>query len=97
MGCPVCVVTGFLGGWLGGYFFGIHSPEKFNEKVFSAFLSASLTLITIVALKAIFNISPCQGVDPPLRKIAFVGIQTFLLGNIYSIFVNYLLTCRKVI
>lgn len=91
MVCPVCLAEGWFGGWVGGYFFGIEPPTHPGGRVLSATITASLIAITVVALKALFNISLCAGGKVTLENMACVGGKTLVMGLIYSIGVNYLL------
>ena len=88
--CPVCPTAGFAGGWIGSYF-GINPPETTNGKILSGVLTASSVLITIIALKVIFNITFCVGGTFTLENMFRVGVPALILGIIYSIAVNCLL------
>ena len=90
MACPLCPTAGWFGGWLGG-FLGINSPDIPEGKILSAVITANLIGITVIALKAIFNISLCIDGRFTLKNIALVGVKTLCMGIIYSIGVNYLL------
>lgn len=90
MVCPVCPAAGWLGGCVGGYF-GISPPKFSGGRIFSAVITANLISVTIIALKALFNISLCVGGEWNLANIARVGIKTLVMGIIYSIGVNYIL------
>ncbi len=90
MACPVCPAVGWLGGWIGGYF-GIQSPPHFEGKVFSAVITANLISLTVIALKAIFDVSLCGGGGATLGNVAKIAVKTLVMGIIYSIGVNYLL------
>jgi hypothetical protein len=90
MGCLVCPVVGWFGGWIGGYF-GIQPPKSTNGQILSAVITASLISITIIALKVLFNVSLCVGGSVNLGNVARIGIPTVIMGIIYSIGVNYLL------
>ena len=86
MACPVCPVAGWFGGWIGGYF-GVSTPEKFEGKVLSATLTASLVALTILGT----GISLCIDGKMTLDNFAVVGVKAFGLGIIYSIGVNSLI------
>lgn len=88
--CPVCPAAGFAGGWIGSYF-GINPPESTKGKILSGVLTASSVLITIIALKVIFNSTFCVGGTFTLRNMIQVGFPALILGIIYSIGVNWLL------
>lgn len=90
MACPICPAAGWVGGWFGGYL-GIHPPEHSGGRILSAVVTANLISITVIALKAIFNISLCQGGGFTLENFIRVGIKALIMGIIYSIGVNYLL------
>lgn len=90
MTCPVCPAVGWAGGWLGGYV-GINPPQSKRGKLVSAVISGTLTLITVIALKSIFNITLCKGETFTIENILRVGIPTLAMGLVYSIGVNYLL------
>lgn len=90
MVCPLCPSAGFLGGVIGGYF-GIKSPHSFGGRCLSILTTASLVSLTVIALKKMFNISPCYGMGFTPASIAVVVVQTLVLGIVYSIGVNYLL------
>ena len=90
MVCPVCPTAGWLGGWVGGYF-GVLPPKHSKGRFISAFITANLMSITIIALKKIFNVSLCKGGGWTLHNIVQVGTKALILGIIYSIGVNYLL------
>lgn len=90
MVCPVCPAAGYFGGLFGGYF-GIEPPKHPGGRIFSATITASLIGITVIALKAIFNISLCVGGTFTWANIARVGSKTLVMGMIYSIGVNYIL------
>gem|GEM_PF-5239867 len=90
MTCPLCPTAGWLGGLCGGYF-GVQPPPHFKGRLLSAFITASLTLITIIALKVFCGISFCRGGQFTLANILRVGFQTLILGMIYSIGINSLL------
>ena len=90
MACPLCPAAGWAGGWLGG-FFGINPPQHQGGRLLSAAVTASLISVTVIALKAFFNISMCAGGEFTLENIVRVVIKTLVMGIIYSIGVNYLL------
>ena len=66
-------------------------PQHPGGRLLSAVITANLITITVIALKAFFNISLCVGGAFTLQNIVRVGIKTLILGIIYSIGVNYLL------
>lgn len=86
MACPVCPVAGWFGGWIGGYF-GVSTPERFEGKVLSATLTASLIALTIFST----GISLCIDGRMTLDNFVVVGVKAFGLGVICSIGVNYLI------
>jgi hypothetical protein len=88
--CPVCPAAGWVGGSIGGYV-GVNPPQDAKGRIVSACITGTLITITIVALKLLFNISLCEGGWFTLKNIAIVGIETFVMGVIYSIVVNGLL------
>ena len=90
MTCPVCPAAGWAGGWLGSYI-GINPPQHRLGKFVSALITATLTLVTIVALKIIFNTTLCVGGTFTLENCVRVGLPALALGIVYSIGVNYLL------
>lgn len=91
MACPICFFSTFLGGAIGSYWFGINPPSHTKGKILSTSITTSLVLITNIALKALFNFSFCVSGGSTLSNILRVGSATLILGNIYSIGVNYLL------
>jgi hypothetical protein len=88
MVCPTCILSSFLGGWVGGYF-GINPPKHKIGKVFSALITANFVGLTMVVLSTL-NISIC-GQKGIIEKVLRVTTFTFIMGTIYSIGVNYLL------
>lgn len=90
MVCPVCPTAGWFGGFLGSYL-GVNPPPHTKGRMISAFITANLICITVIALKKIFTISLCVGGDFTLANFIRVMIKTLLMGIIYSIAVNYLL------
>lgn len=94
MPCP-CLLpilpASYLGGWLGTYFFGVNPPTHPGGQELSIVLTAELVAITVIALKALFNISLCMGGGFTLNNVAHAGVKVFIMGMIYSIGINYLL------
>lgn len=91
MVCPVCPTAGWFGGYVGG-FFGINAPKQVKERVFSAFITASMICISMVALKTFCGISFCDGNgDFTFRNITQAGGLALLMGIVYSMVVNFLL------
>ena len=88
--CPVCPPAGFVGGLLGSYF-GIHPPKETKGKVISGLVTAAFTLISVIALKIIFNVSLCVGGTFTLRNFIRVTVIVFPFGVLYAIIVNYAL------
>jgi hypothetical protein len=88
--CVFCTVAAWGGGAIGSYF-GISPPEQKEGKILSALITANLTAITVIALKVLFNVSPCRGGQLTLANLARVGGQMLIIGVIYAIGVNYLL------
>jgi hypothetical protein len=86
--CPVCPTTSFLGGWVGG-FVGVYPPKKMSGRIISAVISATLTTVTLLGIKAHFKLSCRSG--PLVRNVAILTSSAFALGVIYSIGVNFLL------
>lgn len=87
--CVMCPAAGFIGGSIGGYF-GIPTPKTTRNKLFSALTAASLTVITVVALKRLCHFSLCGGERYHVKSFGKVVIKTCGLGVAYSILVNYL-------
>ncbi|MFI0434926.1 MAG: hypothetical protein ACH350_04255 [Parachlamydiaceae bacterium] len=90
MACPVCPTAGFVGGWIGGYI-GVKESENIGVKRLNTACSAILTSITIIGLKALFNLSLCIDGKFNWNNFIQVGLQALVIGVIYSIGVNYIL------
>lgn len=90
MVCPVCPTAGFFGGLIGGYL-GIHPPATVRGRCVSGLATAALVSTTIVALKAIFNISICYGTGLTAANVSIILAKTLAMGIVYSIGVNFLL------
>lgn len=88
--CGVCLLNGLAGGYVGAYF-GVPPPQHPGGQILSSLITANLVGMTVVALKAMFNISLCGGREVNLTNIILVGVKTVMMGIIYSIGVNYLL------
>jgi hypothetical protein len=89
MACPICPAAGWVGGWIGGYF-GVKPPEHPGGRILSALVTANLMSITVIALKALFDVSLCVG-GVTLGNFIRVGVKAAIMGIVYSIGVNYLL------
>jgi hypothetical protein len=74
-----------------GSAFGISPPESVKGKVISLAISGSLTMITASALKIFYHFSFCDGGYYTLKTFIRVAVVLFVIGNIYSLGVNYLL------
>lgn len=89
--CPVCPTVGIAGGWIGSYF-GNPMPVRSDHRMISAVLTSAMIGVTIIALKYLVGVSPCDGNGNfTLRNIAQVGAISLLLGIVYSIGVNFLI------
>jgi hypothetical protein len=88
---PVIVPVSLLGECIGRYI-GIQPPPHFEGRILSAIITVNLIGITVIALKALFNISLCvAGEGFSGRNIALVGTKISIMWIIYSIGVNCLL------
>lgn len=91
MACVLCPTAGWLGGIIGGYF-NIETPKTPSKKALSMITSATLTAVSVIALKYFTGISICDGTGAlTARNIAQVGVIGLILGTIYSIAINYLM------
>jgi len=91
MVCPVCPAVGMVGGYVGGYF-GINQPEDTTLRVVGGVITASMIVITVVALRCFFDLSICDGLGNfSLRNIIQVACISLVLGLIYSLVVNCIL------
>jgi hypothetical protein len=69
----------------------IKVPEHRSAWWVSKITTSSLMILTIVALKTLFNFSICQGGGLNLKTFILLSTVSIPLGRIYSIGVNYLL------
>ncbi|WP_068468496.1 hypothetical protein [Candidatus Protochlamydia phocaeensis] len=88
--CPLCPSAGFIGGIIGGYL-GVNPPQSVGGRYLSILATANLVSLTVIALKALANISMCNGPLLTLTNISIVLAKTLVMGVAYSIAVNYLL------
>ncbi|MCE2982956.1 MAG: hypothetical protein LW832_05260 [Parachlamydia sp.] len=91
MVCPLCPTAGFFGGVLGA-FIGIRPPIALKGRCFSILATGGLVALTVLCSKVFFNYSLCQGADFTLKVICQILAKTLILGVIYSIGVNYLIS-----
>jgi hypothetical protein len=89
--CPVCPMTSFFGGLVGGYF-GVEPPKHFEGRLLSAVITATMTGISTIVARRLFGLSLCDGNGNfSLGNIVQVGLITLVMGIIYSIAINFLL------
>mgnify|MGYP001183643713 CR=1 FL=1 len=84
----VCLGVGVFGA-LGSYALTMAGKVGLNKR--DAALTVGLTLTTLVALKALFGISPCVEKGITLKNIVSIGAFTLLIGGIYTLGIRYLL------
>jgi hypothetical protein len=86
--CPACPAIAGFSAAIAAYF-GFDRPDL---RIINIAITASLMVITTIALKAIFGLSLCDGTGEfTFRNFAQVGTISAVSGFIYSIGVSYLL------
>ena len=90
MVCIFCPTVGVFSGFLGSYL-GISPPKTWQGKIFSGVITATLTGISVVALKVFLGITLCSGGGATLSNIVLVGAKTVPMALLYSLGVNYLI------
>jgi hypothetical protein len=90
--CGLCSGAGFIGGYIGGYF-GINPPASRSGRFASAVITSVITAVNVIALKRIFGQSICNGQGTfTAANLARTGAITLVLGIVYSIAVNYIIS-----